>query len=461
MENKTNPSEKDTRVYTSDDEIPVKSPPRRLHPARDIKTDNSKTRIDLPTGEVKTNSKPTPIPTPKPKPKPQEPMYDDNPLLEEEEPMAKSILTMLGKGALYFVFVIAVSIIASYYIITMGNDVFAFVKDGNEVKIVIDEDDGIKEIASMLHDNGVIEYPGLFKLYNSFKNRGSEKKQEFVPDTYVFNADLNYDELIAKFEKSAPTRSIVDITFPEGLTVDQMIDIFLENGIGTREGFVSAVKSSLIYDMNYEFLTDLQAIEKEGFKDGRKYALEGYLYPDTYQFYTDTSEIDAVSKLLRTFNIRFEKEYYLRCDELNLSVDDVINIASIVQMETKYSSEYTTVSSLYHNRLNSPGSFPRLQCDSTYLYIYPDRRDVLTLDEMKESDNPYSTYSHDGLPPSAICNPSLDAIIAALYPSGADSSGNEHTYYYMVARPNGYHYFATSSAEHTANIARAQAEKGE
>ena len=83
-------------------------------------------------------------------------------------------------------------------------------------------------------------------------------------------------------------------------------------------------------------------------------------------------------------------------------------------------------------RGNNPTRFPRLQCDSTYLYAFPDRREGLTLTEMKESTSPYSTYSQDGLPPSAICNPSLDAIIAALYPNGADSSGKPHTYYYMV-----------------------------
>ena len=244
----------------------------------------------------------------------------------------------------------------------------------------------------------------------------------------------------------------------KGLTADEMIDLFLENGVGTREGFEKAVKSSLVYDMDYRFLKELQAQETEGFENGRKYALEGYLYPDTYDFYTDASEIDAVSKLLETFNRRFEEAYYERCEELGMSVDEIVNLASIVQMETKYESEYETVSSLYHNRLNAPASFPRLQCDSTYLYIYPERRAELTLDEMKSSDNPYSTYSHDGLPPSAICSPSLNAIISALYPSSVDEKGVKHTYYYMVARPNGYHYFSQTEAGHLSNIERARGE---
>lgn len=452
MDNKTNlPENSDAKIYKSGSSS-ENTDQRKVKIRRDIKS-TDKTELHLPKGTAQQ-------PVKKPIQSAAEPSpYDEPPSLEEEEPMTKSIFEMLGKGLLYFIFVIASSVILAYYVITIGNDIFAFVKDNDTVEIVITEEDGIKEISSMLHEKGVIQYPTLFKIYNSFKNRNAKTPQEFVPDTYVFESDLNYDELIAKFEKSAPMRGVVDITFPEGLTADEIIELFLANGIGTREGFENAIKSALIYDMNYKFLTDLQELEKAGFKDGRKYALEGYLYPDTYQFYTDTSEIDAVSKLLRTFNVRFEKEYYARCDEMGMTVDDIVNVAAIVQKETKYSSEYPVVSSLYHNRLNNPSRFPRLQCDSTYLYTYPDRRDGLTLDEMKQSDSPYSTYSHDGLPPSAICNPSLDAIIAALYPNGADSSGNQYTYYYMVAKPNGYHYFASTEAEHIANISKAEAER--
>lgn len=451
-ENKNkSPEEKDIKIYNTSDII-FEGKPKPRTAKRDIKSeDNQKTRVDMPTITEEIIKVKKPIDSP----------YDEPPLLEEEEPMTKSYFEMLGKGLIYLVFVIAASIIIAYYGITISNDVFAFVKDANEVKIVVDKDDSARDIAKKLKKEGVIKYPSVFTLYNSFKNRNATSPQEFVADTYTFVSDLNYDELIAKFEKSAPVRGVVDITFPEGLSADEMIDIFLENGIGTREGFVEAIKSSLIYDMQYPFLLSLQEKEREGFDNGRKYALEGYLYPDTYQFYTDTSEIDAISKLLRTFNVRFEKEYYVRCEELDLTVDEIVNIASIVQKETKYSSEYPIVSSLYHNRLNNPASFPRLQCDSTYLYAFPERREGLTLDEMKESDSPYSTYSQDGLPPSAICSPSLDAIIAALYPNAESSSGIKQTYYYMYARPNGYHYFAKTDAEHQANIQKANAEKSQ
>ena len=259
------------------------------------------------------------------------------------------------------------------------------------------------------------------------------------------------------------TGGLVDTIFDvdhSGLPFEQTNGFVFENS--DNQSFEEALSTSLVYDMGYRFLTQLQETERAGgFKDGRRYVMEGYLYPDTYDFYTDAAEADVISKLLATFNRRFEDAYYERCEELGYTVDEVINIASIVQMETKYDSEYGMVSSLYHNRLNNPSSFPRLQCDSTYLYVYPDRRPTLTLDEMKSSDSPYSTYSHDGLPPSAICSPSLDAIIAALYPNPVDESGVKHTYYYMYARPNGYHYFATTESQHIANMERAKSEVSE
>jgi len=226
MENKN-----DIQKEQNPDSDILVSKKRPTHAKRDIKevSDNEKTRIDMPTVTTETV-----VPKERIK-KQEEPLYEEMPLLEEEEPMTKSIFEMLLKGVLYLVFVIAISIIFAYYIITIGNDIFAFKKSGEEVKITIEDTDRAKDIANKLHDAGVIDYPGIFTLYNSFKNRDSETKQEFVADTYVFNADLNYDELIAKFEKSAPVRTIVTITFPEGLSIDEMIDIFLENGIGTRE----------------------------------------------------------------------------------------------------------------------------------------------------------------------------------------------------------------------------------
>lgn len=464
MDNNNRPNpDKDMRVYGSNEKRVVRA---RRKVEQEVSDDSGKTRVDMPTitDEIITTARrarrdATVTGT---KPVQEEKPQIKTALLEEEadeyDGNGNKLFSALGKSLGYIIFVICASIIVSYIGITVVNDLFAFVKSDNEIVLIVDEDTTFRELAGELEKKGAVKYPLFLRMYNGFKNRDRETPQELEPGEYKILANLNYDQIISTFSKKAPVRDIVRITFTEGISADEVIDLFVENGVGTREGFEKALSSSLLYDMDYRFLTELQELEREGFDKGRKYALEGYLYPDTYDFYTDSSEIDAISKLLETFNRRFEDAYYERCAELRMSVDDVVNLASIVQMETKYESEYQIVSSLYHNRLNKPSSFPRLQCDSTYLYIYPERRAELTLDEMKKSDNPYSTYSHDGLPPSAICSPSLNAIIAALYPNATDDSGVEHTYYYMVARPNGYHYFAQTESGHNQNIARAESE---
>lgn len=463
--NKKEPFEKDVQVYDSSSKKPVRA--RRDVQTKKEEVDNSAlTRVDMPTITEdiiipERRAKKTPS---SPVKKTSEPSEDLRVAFleegeDEEGDTGKNMLSALGKSFIYLIFVLCSSIIVSYFAITMINDLFAFVKDDNEVKIVVDDETTFKSLASDLEKAGVVKYPTALRIYNSFKNRDATSPQELEVGEHVISSNLNYDEIIYTFMKKAPPREIVRITFPEGITADEIIDLFLENGIGTREGFEEAISSSLHYDMDYKFLKDLQETEKAGeFRDGRRFVLEGYLYPDTYDFYTDSTEINAVAKLLATFNKRFEDAYYERCEELGMSVDEVVNLASIIQKETKWEAEYETVSSLYHNRLNNPSSFPRLQCDSTYLYAYPERRANLTLDEMKASENPYSTYSHDGLPPSAICSPSLNAIISAMYPNSTDINGVKHTYYYMVARKNGYHYFATDSNTHQNNIARAAKE---
>lgn len=499
MDNKENINEeKDVLIYDSSNKRPVRARRDIGQDKSDKREDNDKTRVDMPTltdeiiapvrratrdvpksekapEEKKTSTAPDKNePSPREKDGEKKSTVPEKIFLEDEEENTESdgkkVFSALGKSVIYIIFVLCASVIIAYFGITVSNDVFAFVKDGKTVTVEVTEDMTFRELASILKDEGVVKYPLFLRLYNSFKNRNNDEEQKLDVKVHTITANLNYDEIISAFTKKTPKRSIVRITFKEGMTADEVIDLFLENGIGTREGFVAAISDANLYDMDYRFLNELKELQAQGFEEGRKYALEGYLFPDTYDFYTDSSEVQAIAKLLDTFNVRFDDAYYLRCDELGMTVDEVITVASIVQMETKLDSEMSTVSSVYHNRLNNSASYPRLECDSTYLYAFPERRGEVTLDEMKASPNPYSTYSHDGLPPSAICSPSLNAIIAGLYPEDykyktdtnglivTDSDGNPVETepvkcYFMYAHPNGHHLFARTKAEHEANIA--------
>ena len=204
-------------------------------------------------------------------------------------------------------------------------------------------------------------------------------------------------------------------------------------------GFADAIQNADFSD--YWFIAEL-----DGSMDpARRYRLEGYLFPDTYEFYTDWTETQILRKLLDNFATKFDIAYKERCDELGLSVDEVIILASMIQMEAKYAEEYGAISSVFHNRLKSSAFMKRLDSDATIQYaLGTDRKSELTHEDT-ELDSPYNTYTNPGLPPGPISNPSLNAISYALYPDKTE-------YYYFVAKPNGYSLFATTEPEHLENI---------
>jgi UPF0755 protein len=218
--------------------------------------------------------------------------------------------------------------------------------------------------------------------------------------------------------------------------------------MGTREGFIDVIQNGDFSE--YSFNWFIAEIDKNKSPD-RKYRLEGYLFPDTYYFYSDSDEYTILYKLLTNFNDKFEESYKQRCDELGYTVDQVITLASMVQAEAKYASEYPIVSSVFHNRLNDPNgpTVGFLQSDPTIQYNLKEHKTVLEQSDT-EIDDPYNTYIHKGLPPGPICNPGVDAIANALYPAETD-------YLYFVARTNGMHLFAATIDEHNNNIATARA----
>ncbi|MBQ8510855.1 MAG: endolytic transglycosylase MltG [Clostridia bacterium] len=353
---------------------------------------------------------------------------------------ATSAVMSLVKAVVYIVCIIAVSIPLAIFIINTANDIFAFVKEEKIVEVTIPEYATMDDVAEILHEEGVIEYPWAFVLWGNLKDENAN----FVAGTYEVSTTLNYDYLRAAFKKSY-SREVVRLTIPEGYTVDEIIDLFVSNGIGTREGFVDVINN---YDFEYEFLEGLEMTE------GRIYRLEGYLFPDTYDFYKDSSEVTAIAKLLDNFDRKFVDEYYIRCEQLGMTVDEVITLASMVEKEARYADDLGDVSSVFHNRLKVPATFPYLNCDATIMYAIHhdtgDRLSTMTGGDI-EYETPYNTYKYKGLPPSAIANPGLNSIKYALYP-------NDTKYFYFVSDTEGHMLFATTDAEHQKNIIAARSQ---
>ncbi|MBQ3865629.1 MAG: endolytic transglycosylase MltG, partial [Clostridia bacterium] len=343
----------------------------------------------------------------------------------------------------YIAFVVVVSAGLATVAIRWANDVFALVKDEVVETVSIPENATLSEVSGILKERGIIEYPFVFRLYVSYRHRNDDPPLSFKSGEFELKSTLNYDQItnILKFKTS---RQIVKITIPEGLTVNETIDLFLEKGIGTREGFVAAINE---YPYEYAFMDRLNAIE---FSEGRAYRLEGYLFPDTYEFYTDSGEVAIVDKMLTAFEAHFEKANYDRLEELGMNLDQVITIASMVQMEGRTANDFYSISGVFYNRLHN-ANYPFLQSDATVQYAIQAHKEDLTAEDLSVA-SPYNTYVNRGLPPGPIANPGWSAIQAALYPEQND-------YYFFIADVDGTTLFARNMNEHQRNAARVTANR--
>ena len=358
------------------------------------------------------------------------------------------VSTSILKALIYIAFVLIVSGFLAVYGIRAANDVFAFVKDDVSVEVSIPSEASLDEVSHILYDNGLIEDANWFKWYTGFKYR--DKELNFVGGVHTLSSAMNYNAMIAELTPKSG-RTIVTVTIPEGYTVDEIIDIFLEKGIGTREGFVDAIQN---YEYSYQFIDVLNSIE---LSENRKYRLEGYLFPDTYDFYSDSSEVAIIDKMLANFQYRFEESDYDRCLALGMNLDEVITLASIIQEEAHYSSDMYYISAVFHNRLNNSAQFPCLQSDATVQYALPEHKEHLTSEDL-QVDSPYNTHIYKGLPPGAICNPGLDAITAALYPEDYLAESGQKSYYF-IAGNDGYSLYAATYEGHLRNQATVEAQK--
>lgn len=248
-----------------------------------------------------------------------------------------------------------------------------------------------------------------------------------------------------KQEKETTTTAVtttedptVRVTFPEGYTAKQIAEKLEENGVCSAKDFMALVQGQYHAALSYGFIPGIENAENKAF------VLEGYIFPDTYDFYKGESAEAALARFLKNTDAKLTQEYSLRAAELGYTMDEIITLASIIQEEAGNPEEMPLVSSVLHNRIESP-DYGKLQCDVTINYVNDCIKDspYLTGDTEKYSEL-YNTYKCDGLPVGAICNPGIDAIEAALYP--ADTN-----YYFFVTDSDWNYYYAETYAEHQQN----------
>jgi len=333
----------------------------------------------------------------------------------------------------YCLLIIGLSVLLSAFAILGANDMFALVKDDTEITVTIPENATLSEIADIMAEEEVINYSKLFWAFAKMTNMDNR----ILPGTYTLNSSMDYRTILSKIKYVPDTKNIVTVTIPEGMTQEDIFALLEENEV--CEAYLLQAYAQY-YEFSYKFLKDLPHT---------KTRLEGYLFPDTYDFYVGEAPERVLRKFLANFNRKWDVDLKSRAENINMSIRDVMIIASMIEREAKFDDERPTIASVIHNRLQDD-DFPHLQIDATVHYAIGDWSRALTSSDLKV-DSPYNTYRCEGLPAGPICNPGLAAIRAALYPE-------ETEYYYYVARKNGWHFFAETNAEHEANILRAAEE---
>ena len=323
------------------------------------------------------------------------------------------------KAVIYIVCVLMASAAISAFLIFASNDAFALCKSGEERRFVLESEETLYELSKKLGKEGFIDFPSLFRIYFSLKS----DKDVIPAGEYTLSRSMSYDEIRYELFGIGKARTQVRITIPEGLTTDEIIDLFLENGRGTRDGFENVINT---YDFGYDFISLIPE------NSSRKYRLDGYLFPDTYMFYSDSSEAAAIDKLLSNFARKFTAEMMADAARSGYSIDSIVTLASMIQREAYYLSDMAGISSVFRNRLASGMKY--LQSDATALY-----------------GEGYDTYENAGLPPGAISNPGYTALEAAVYPANTK-------YYYFVTGNDKKAVFSKTYAEHKRAIARIKAQ---
>lgn len=350
-------------------------------------------------------------------------------------------------GVVLSVAAICVGVFLAWKVIVGLMDYTGMAKKSHEADIVIDSTMNVDDIAETLHENGIIEMPWLFKTYINMK----DEAEGFLDGEYTVNSTMSYSNIITLLKTVRQYTNTVTVMIPEGYNAQQIGQLLEENLVCRADDFEKYYRSKL---EKYDFEEQITVNEN------RFYALEGYLFPDTYEFYViddlpdkpsmDTSQYakQAAEKMYSNFQNKITKKMYARAKELGMTFDEVVTLASIIQKEGTNEENMANISSVFHNRLENMYEYPHLQSDTTDNYIEDVIRPNIPSSSLALYENvitAYDTYTCEGLPAGPICSPGLEAINAALYPAETD-------YYYFLSSSDGVFYYASTVEKHEQNI---------
>jgi UPF0755 protein len=318
--------------------------------------------------------------------------------------------------------------------------VFGFNKTDQIIELTISNGMSAVDIAKLLADKGVIEQPVTFEYYNKIRNRDGI----FQAGNYVLNSNMSYDQIIIILRTGQTIKEEVKITFIEGMTIREIAEELDNKQVCSASEFIEKI-DQLEFGLEFEDMLPNNPL--------RFRKLEGYLFPDTYDFYIGERVDSVAKKFLVNFQNKVFPDLYEKIRDKGMTLDEAVVLASVIQKEAGNREEMARVSSVFFNRLENPSAgLPRLQSDVTIFYV---EQDIKPFQSKSTQDvyDAYNTYVCYGLPVGPICSPGLDAIKSVVEPADTD-------YYYFVTDKNGKFYYSKTLAEHYANIRKAQSAGG-
>lgn len=327
----------------------------------------------------------------------------------------------VGSTYLFFIIVIIVSVVVSIYAILCMNDIFAITKTKSNVTVSYSQQlESSNDAINLLSEKGLIKCKNFCKLFVKLRDgfiKSNRLGGPYEAGVYYLNGKMGLEGMLLTLQGDTASSETVTLAFPEGLTVPEIVNKLSDNDVCDKAALLSVIQST---EFSYSLVADLKA------SDSIPYRLEGFMFPDTYEFFIGESASSVVTKFLENGESKFTEDFKQRCNELGYTPYEIITIASIIQKEAANDEQMKTISAVLHNRLKDKANFPTLGCQSTADYITNKVSPNLSSTSSHTADYYMAYYNTNnsstvvGLPAGPICNPGTAAINAALYPENSD-----------------------------------------
>lgn len=326
------------------------------------------------------------------------------------------------------------------------------VNDATPIEVTIPSSSSASSIARILYgacgeeNEGLISNTAVFKVYVDFVGKANTMKA----GTYVLSKNMTVKQMVDIICEGNPPKATVTFTVPEGYSIRDIAGVLLNKGLITSEDALYGVCRNGDAFRNFAFI---DTVAQSDFASQRDYLLEGYLFPDTYEVYADASVESILTRMLNRFNEIFTDAYTTRAQELGMSMDQVVTLASLIEREAQANDDFAKVSAVFHNRL---GSNMPLQSCASLSYVLKVNKYTFTESELA-TVSPYNTYLNSGLPAGPVGNPGKAAIEAALYPNEA-YLGEDGYLFFCNGNPQESNelVFSKTYEEHQENVSKYQ-----